>query len=226
MSQEGMEILRMMTFTSHNDRFDPHKLPDGHWQMMMNYDPVKRPGMIVARDGLHEPLDISQTGLPDTAIRLIKAPFTDVTPSDTNEWFFIIVFLMASTNILGLEGVTDFLRTVVLYVPNVIVAAIILLIGILVAKVLEGFVLGTVKAAGLVSANFLAALTKWAVLIFTLLVALSQLNVADYVINALITGLIAAGALAIGLSFGLGGVKHADQFLGNLKKKIEDFERK
>src|SRR5256885_1399579 len=43
------------------------------------------------------------------------------------KWFFVIVFLMAATNILGLTQVSDFLRTVVLYLPNVIIAAIILL---------------------------------------------------------------------------------------------------
>src|SRR3989344_5398905 len=56
------------------------------------------------------------------------------------KWFFVIVFLMAATNILGLGEVTNFLRTVVFYLPNVIVAAVILLIGILVAKFLEGLV--------------------------------------------------------------------------------------
>src|SRR3989338_3360621 len=48
------------------------------------------------------------------------------------KWFFVVVFLMAATNILGLDQVTEFLRTVVSYLPNVFVAAIILLIGILV----------------------------------------------------------------------------------------------
>ena len=68
------------------------------------------------------------------------------------KWFFIIVFLMAATNILGLTQVTDFLQRVVFYIPNVIIAAVILLIGILVAKFCEGIVQGSVKAAGLTSA--------------------------------------------------------------------------
>jgi len=136
------------------------------------------------------------------------------------KWLFVIVFLMAATNILGLKEVTEFLRTVVIYLPNVIIAAVILLIGILLSKVLENFVRGSVKAAGLASANFLAEATRWAIFIFSLLVALSQLGVADEIIRILIIGVVAASALAVGLAFGLGGVKHADDLIGRLRKRI------
>ena len=136
------------------------------------------------------------------------------------KWFFVAVFLMAATNILGLGQVSEFLKTVVFYLPNVIVAMVILLIGILVAKFLEGLVRASVKAAGLMSANFLGALTKWTVFIFSLLIALAQLKVADDIIKIVITGLIAAGALAMGLAFGLGGVKHAEQMIGDLRRRI------
>ncbi|OGM98456.1 MAG: hypothetical protein A2915_00635 [Candidatus Yanofskybacteria bacterium RIFCSPLOWO2_01_FULL_41_34] len=138
------------------------------------------------------------------------------------KWFFVVVFLMAATNILGLVQVSEFLRTVVFYLPNVIVAAIILLIGILVAKFSEGLVKASVKAAGLMSANFLGALTKWAVFVFSFLIALAQLKVADDIIKIVITGLIAAGALAMGLAFGLGGVKHAESVIGDLRRRIEE----
>lgn len=138
------------------------------------------------------------------------------------KWFFVIVFLMAATNILGLSEVTDFLQRVVFYIPNVIIAAIILLIGILVSKFLEGMVMGSVKAAGLASANFLGALTKWSVFVFSLLVALSQLKVADDIVKIVVTGLIAAVSIALGLSFGLGGARHAEEAIGHMKKRIND----
>jgi hypothetical protein len=138
------------------------------------------------------------------------------------KWFFIIVFLMAMTNILGLDQVTEFLRTVVYYLPNVIVAAVVLLIGILVAKFLEDVVRASVKAAGLVSANFLGALTKWAIFIFTLLIALNQLKVAEDIIRIVIIGVVAAGSIALGLAFGMGGVKHAESMIGDLRKRIEE----
>lgn len=138
------------------------------------------------------------------------------------KWFFVIVFLMAATNILGLDQVSQFLAMVVLYVPNVIVAAFILLIGILVAKFLENAVRASVRTAGLASANFLGTLTRWAIFIFSFLIALAQLEVAADVIRICIIGLVAAFSIAIGLAFGLGGAKHADGLIGDLRRKMED----
>ncbi len=138
------------------------------------------------------------------------------------KWFFIIVFLMAATDILGLTQVTEFLRTVVFYLPNVIVAALVLLIGVLVARFLEGLVRGSVKAAELSSANFLGSLTKWAVLVFSLLVALNQLRVADEIIRIVVIGVVAAGAIALGLSFGLGGKAHAEDFISKMRQHVRE----
>jgi len=138
------------------------------------------------------------------------------------KWFFIIVFLMAATDILGLTQVTEFLRTVVFYLPNVIVAALVLLIGVLVARFLEGLVRGSVKAAELSSANLLGSLTKWAVLIFSLLVALNQLRVADEIIRIVVIGVVAAGAIALGLSFGLGGKAHAEDFISKMRQHVRE----
>ena len=64
------------------------------------------------------------------------------------------------------------------------------------------------------------SVTKWAVLIFSLLVALSQLNVAEEIIRIVITGIVAGGALAFGLAFGLGGKSHADELIGKMRKHI------
>lgn len=138
------------------------------------------------------------------------------------KWFFIIVFLMAATDILGLTQVTEFLKTVVFYLPNVFVAAFVLLIGVLVARFLEGLVRGSVKAAELASANFLGSLTKWAVLIFSLLVALNQLRVADEIIRIVVIGVVAAGAIALGLSFGLGGKAHAEDFISKMRQHVRE----
>ncbi|MEA2113739.1 MAG: hypothetical protein U9P63_03760, partial [Patescibacteria group bacterium] len=135
-------------------------------------------------------------------------------------WFFIVVFMMAATDILGLSQVTDFLKQVILYIPQLMVAVLILLAAILIANFLEKLVKASVEAAGLKSANFLASVTKWAILIFAILAALLQLGVVPALIQTIFTGIVAALVISAGLAFGLGGKEMAVQILSKLKKDV------
>ncbi len=138
------------------------------------------------------------------------------------KWFFVIIFVTAATKILNLTEVTDFLTRVIHYIPNVFIAAAVMLIGILVARFMEGVIKGSAKVAEISSSHFAAVITKWAVIIFSLSVALDQLEVAAYITNIAVTGIVAAVALAIGLSFGLGGKSHAEEIIGNFRRKLND----
>ena len=136
------------------------------------------------------------------------------------KWFFIILALIAATDILGWDQVTQYLEQVVLFIPNVIIAVIILLAGILLANFVQSVVKSAVEAAKLASANFLSGIAKWSILIFSFMAALVQLQIAPELIRVLFTGLVAMLALAGGLAFGLGGKEHASKFLTRLKKDI------
>ncbi len=137
------------------------------------------------------------------------------------KWFFIIVALLAATNILGLVEVSQFLTAVLFYIPNVLVAAIILIVGALIAKLLSGFARASMKAGDLTSANLVSSIIQWSVMVFAVLAALVQLKVASDIVRIVIVGLVAGGSLAFGLAFGLGGKKMAEDTLSNVKKKIE-----
>lgn len=136
------------------------------------------------------------------------------------KWFFIIIALIAATDILGWEQVTDYLQQVVLFIPNVIIAVIILLAGIILGNFVKNVVKTAVEAAQLSSAEFLSGIAKWAIFIFTLMAALVQLQIAPELIRVLFTGLVAMLALAGGLAFGLGGQEHAHRFLNHLRRDI------
>ena len=142
--------------------------------------------------------------------------------SELVRWFFIIVFLMASTDILGLFQVTDFLSRVLLYIPQLIVAVLILLAAVLIADFLQRLVKASVEAAGLGSANILAAITKWAILVFAILAALLQLGIVPALIQTIFTGFIAALVISSGLAFGLGGRDFAASLLEKLRKNIKE----
>ncbi len=136
------------------------------------------------------------------------------------QWFFIIVTLLAVSDILKLVAFSDFLRQVLLYVPNIVIAVLIMLAGVVVAAFLAKLVRTSVLAARLHSAHFLGALTKWSVLVFSFLAALSQLGVAGALVNTLIIGFVAMLALAGGLAFGLGGRDVAAAWLEKLREEV------
>lgn len=136
------------------------------------------------------------------------------------KWFLLIVFLMAATDVLGLTQVTDFLNDVLLYIPQIVVAAIILLVAVLLANFVQKVIQDSVKATGLLSANAIAAFAKWAILIFAVLAALVQLNVAREMIMVVFKGIIAMLAVAGGLAFGLGGRDAAEEVIARIKSEI------
>ncbi|MDO8620058.1 MAG: hypothetical protein Q7R64_01770 [bacterium] len=142
------------------------------------------------------------------------------------EWFIIIVFLVASLDVLGLTQVTAFLNQVVLlYLPQVIVAVLILLVAVVIASAMQRVVVGAAMAAGVKSANFLGSVTKWAIWIFAVLMALFQLGIAAPFVQTLFTGVIVALSLAFGLSFGLGGQQAAAGFIEKVREEIKSHHR-
>lgn len=139
------------------------------------------------------------------------------------KWFFIAVFLVASLDVLHLTVVNLFISEVVLgYLPQVIVAVMILLVAAVVAEAANRVVAGSAKVASIQSAGFLGKVAQYAIWIFAFLAALAQLNVATAIIQPLITGIIIAISLAIGLAFGLGGQKSAERYLEKLQLEIKD----
>jgi len=139
------------------------------------------------------------------------------------EWFFIIVFLVASLDVLNLTTVNSFISDVVLgYLPQVIVAVLILLVAAVIAEATERVVVGSAKAASLHAAGFLGKVARYAIWIFALLAALAQLNVAVAFVQTLFTGVVIAVSLAVGLAFGLGGQASAARYLEHLQSEIKN----
>lgn len=135
-------------------------------------------------------------------------------------WFVILVFLIGALDILHLSQVTEFLRQILNYLPQVIVAVLILIAGGLVAEVMKKLVLSSAMAAEISSAGFLATITKWVIWVFAILVALSQLGIATGFIQTIFTGLVVALSLGLGLAFGLGGQDAAARAIEKVSKEM------
>ncbi|OHA93783.1 MAG: hypothetical protein A3H52_00320 [Candidatus Zambryskibacteria bacterium RIFCSPLOWO2_02_FULL_39_26] len=137
------------------------------------------------------------------------------------KYFTIVVFLIASFDVLGLNQVTAFLQQVVIgYLPQLIIAVLILLVGAVVGDVLSRIVVASARTASLSQANFLGTVSRWAVWVFAILVALSQMGIAGAFIQTLFTGFVVAVSLALGLSFGLGGQAAAARSIERIQSEI------
>ncbi len=139
------------------------------------------------------------------------------------KWFIIIVFLVAAFDILRLNQVNAFLKDVVLsYLPQVIIAILILLAAAIIADVMKRIVSASARTAHLKSANFLGSVTKWSIWIFAILVALNQLGIAESFVQTIFLGAIIALSLSFGLAFGLGGQESAAKFLDKMRQEISE----
>lgn len=137
------------------------------------------------------------------------------------KWFVIVIFLVAALDVLGLSQVNFFLQDVVLgYLPRVLAAALVLLVAGVIGDITGRVVITTAKTAGVESAHFAGAIAKWAIWVFAILVALSQLGIAAAFSQTLFTGIVIAVSLALGLSFGLGGQETASRFIEKLRGEM------
>lgn len=137
------------------------------------------------------------------------------------KWLLILAFLVGALNLLGLSDVNVFLQQIVLfYMPRVIVAVIIVVVGSVLAEVAARAVTGSAKVANVSSANLAGSIAKWAIWITTILFVLNQLGIGADLVQTLWMGIIVAFALAIGLAFGLGGKEHASKVLDKVSDAI------
>jgi len=133
------------------------------------------------------------------------------------KWFVVLVFLLPSLDLLGLDSIRMFLADEVIgYLPHVIVAAFILIIASVVAEGVAKLVAASTMAVGVHSANMLATIAKYAIWIFAFIIALGELEVGVGFMQTLFAGLVGMLALAGGLAFGLGGRDAAAKFLSKV----------
>jgi hypothetical protein len=131
------------------------------------------------------------------------------------KWIVRLVVLLVAFDVLGIPAVSDVMRQLILWLPNLVVAIFVLFIGGIAARALGNVVRGATAEAGFTNPETLANVTRTTVWAFAIVVAINQLGIATNLINTLFTGFVAALAIALGLSFGLGGRDLASRTLEN-----------
>ncbi len=138
------------------------------------------------------------------------------------KWFVRLIALVVAFDALGLPAVSEVLQQFLMWLPNLIVALVVLVIGGLAARALGNLVRGAASEGGLANANFLAKLASVMVWAFAIVVAVNQIGIATALVNTLFMAFVGALALGTGLAFGLGGRETAAEILHKWYGKAQE----
>jgi mechanosensitive ion channel-like protein len=133
--------------------------------------------------------------------------------ADIAKWFVRLIALVVGFDALGLPAVSDVLRQLLLWLPNLAVAIAVLVLGGLAANWLAGLVRGAAAKADLGNPELLATIARVATWAFAIVAALNQVGIARELVNTLFMATVGAAALALGLAFGLGGRETAGEMV-------------
>ena len=136
-------------------------------------------------------------------------------------WLALLVTFVVAINAIGLTVAADLLNTVVLYIPNVIAAIFVLILGIFVASLLKSIVQTAANNAGIAQSNLLGKVVEIAVAVFAIAIALQQLNIGARIIELAISVLLGSIGLAVALAFGIGCKDIAAKIMADLLDKIK-----
>jgi small-conductance mechanosensitive channel len=134
-------------------------------------------------------------------------------------WLIILIVIVTVSNSLGLHIVAELFNRIVLYIPNIIVAIFVLVLGAILARFINRLIFAYLNNIGVQGALTISTLSEYATLIFVFFVALEQLNIGRELLTAaFIIGFGAVG-LAFALAFGLGGRDWAAGVIARMTQK-------
>lgn len=131
------------------------------------------------------------------------------------KWFVRLITLVVAFDALGLPAVSGVLQQLLLWLPNLVVALVVLVLGGLIANALAGVVRGAAAQGGLSKPDLLANVARIAVWAFAVVVAVNQIGIATELVNTLFMAVVGALAVAAAIAFGLGGRETAQKIVEN-----------
>ncbi len=136
-------------------------------------------------------------------------------------WLALLVTFVVAINAVGLTIAADLLNKIILYIPNIIAAIFILILGMFVATVLKNIVQTAANNAGLSQVKFLGKVVEVAAVVFAIAIAMEQLNIGAKIIELVVSIVLASLGLGMALAFGLGCKDMAGRFLSDLVEKFK-----
>lgn len=133
----------------------------------------------------------------------VKISFSNII-SKIVYYFLLLVFITAGTDVLGMEAISTLFSDLLQFIPKLLVALIILVIGIIFSEALRKIILTTCKSLGIPSANLISSFVFYFMIVNILIVALTQASIdTDFLssnISIIIGGIVAAFSIGYGFA--------------------------
>lgn len=142
------------------------------------------------------------------------------------KWFIRLIALQAAASILGMDQISEIINSILLWLPNLVVALAIIVVGALIARFVAGIVRGATSEMGFGNPDLMASIARYAIIVFAVIAAVDQLGIAETVVNTLFTGLVIAVAAAFAIAFGLGGQQTAARITEGWYQKGQEASQK
>jgi hypothetical protein len=117
-------------------------------------------------------------------------------------WLVMLVVILLASMALGLESINEMFGAMLAFIPTLIAAIVIVILGIIVGEFVRGLIVAS--AGAVAGVPTVAKMAKAAVIVISIFMALEQVGVAEEIVTAAFTLILGAAALAVGLAFGLG----------------------
>jgi hypothetical protein len=151
-----------------------------------------------------------QGGVRYTAVTLL---------ADLVYWMMMFTVILAALNSLGLQNASALFNKIILYMPNVIVALLVLMFGAFVARIIRVVTFTYLSNVGISGADVIGHIAQWAILLFVVSIALEQLSIGGQILVSAFQIGFGAFCLALAIAFGLGGKDWAAHLLSKIWKQ-------
>ncbi len=133
-------------------------------------------------------------------------------------WLIMFTFVLAALESMGLQTASAVFNKILWFMPNIIVAVLVLMFGAFIARIVRGVTFTYLSNVGISGADVIGHLAQWAILLFVVSLALEQMSIGGQVLVSAFQIGFGAFCLALAIAFGLGGKEWAAHILSKLWK--------
>lgn len=138
-------------------------------------------------------------------------------------WIVMLAFVMTALNALNLTVAAELFQQLIGFLPNVVAAVFILIVGVFAAAFLSATVRTAASNTGVVQASLLGQAVQTVIVIFSVVAALQQLRI--QFVGEVFLIILAGITLAAALAFGLGCKDLAGRWLSDLVEQLKTRKR-